>query len=123
MSELRDEFFIGLISIPVLWSGNRDLGLTLTSIWFAIYVISQLHLISMLYLDVGLYPDYDFGTEAGGTSIPDFIESISLLASVIQILFCNTILFAFLALVYSKTKKQTNFDIPSGFHNSPSSED
>ena len=59
----------------------------------------------------------------GGEAIPDFIESISLLVSVIQILFCNTILFAFLALVYSKTKKQTNFDIPSGFHNSPPSQD
>ena len=116
-------FFISLISIPVLWSGNRDLGLKMTSIWFVIYVVSQVHLISMLYLDVGFYPDYDFGSETGRVAIPDFIESLSLLVSVIQILFCNTILFAFLALVYSKTKKQTNFDIPSGFHNSPPSQD
>ena len=116
-------FFIGLISIPVLWSGNRDLGLKITSIWFVIYVISQIHLISMLYLDVGFYPDYDFGAEAGGRSIPNFIESISLLVSIVQILFCNTILFAFLALVYSKTKTRANFDIPSGFHKSPPSQD
>jgi hypothetical protein len=115
--------FLSLISIPVLWSGNRNLGLKITSLWFIIYVISQVHLVSMLYLDVGLYPDYDFGSEAGGERIPDFIESISLLVSVVQILFCNTILFAFLALVYSKTKTKTNFDIPSGFHNPPPSQD
>jgi hypothetical protein len=116
-------FLIGLISIPVLWSGNRELGLKITSIWFFIYLISQVHLISMLYLDVGFFPDYDFGAEADRAVMPDFIESISLLVSVVQILFCNTILFAFLALVFSKTKKKTNFDIPSGFHKSPPSQD
>lgn len=116
-------FFIGLISIPVLWSGNRDMGLKLSTTWFVIYVISQIHLVLMLYLDVGLYPDYDFGDEGGGTQIPDFIESVSLLISAGQILFCNTILFAFLALIYSKTKTPTRFDIPSGFHKPPPSQD
>ncbi len=108
-------FFLGLITIPILWAGQRELGIKLTMYWLGIYVISQLHLIMMFYLGPGLYPEYNFADNSGANFM-EFIQKIWLLLGVGQIIFCNTILLAVILFISSKSKPQTNFDITSAFH-------
>lgn len=108
-------FFLGLMAVPALWGGQRELGFKLTICWLVIYVISQIHLVIMFYTGPGFTPEYNFGS--GGTygDTIAFIEKIWLLISVGQIMLCNTILLSVILFIFSKSKPQTSYDIPSGF--------
>ncbi|MFQ3344017.1 MAG: hypothetical protein ACKVI6_03490 [Candidatus Poseidoniales archaeon] len=110
-------FFLGLITVPILWNGQRHLGLRLTLSWFVIYVIGQINLVLMLYFGPGFYPDYDFGLDSGNSRILDLIETATVIYSIGQILLCNTLLLAVILFISSKAKRKTTFDIPSAFHN------
>jgi hypothetical protein len=104
-------FFLGLMAVPTLWGGQRELGFKLTICWFVIYVISQIHLVMMFYNGPGLIPEYNFGS----SETLDLMEKIWVLISIGQIMLCNTIILAVILFIFSKSKPQTSFDIPSGF--------
>ncbi|MFQ3321868.1 MAG: hypothetical protein ACI9O1_000968 [Candidatus Thalassarchaeaceae archaeon] len=108
-------FFLGLMAIPTLWSGQRELGIRLTMCWFVIYVISQIHIIMMFYIGPGITPEYNFGSGGNYGDAMDVSEKIWVLISVGQIMLCNTILLAVILFIFSKSKTQTSYDIPSGF--------
>jgi hypothetical protein len=108
-------FFLGLMAIPTLWSGQRELGIRLTMCWFVIYVISQIHIIMMFYIGPGITPEYNFGSGGNYGDAMDVAEKIWVLISVGQIMLCNTILLAVILFIFSKSKTQTSYDIPSGF--------
>ena len=105
---------LGLFCIPVLWKGDRGLGIKLVGAWIGINLLGGVVMMWMVS-KVGFYPQLDFGPEAGGTEIPEAINTLSAIASGAQIVICNGILLAILVLVASKSKPETSFDIPSGF--------
>jgi|TARA_B110000495_G_scaffold199587_1_gene213265 hypothetical protein len=107
---------IGLFSVPILWSGQRKLGLQLATTWTLIYIISTLHILAMFSLNGGFYPDYDFGPESGNQKIPELIMRINSIVAYSQTILCNCTLVAIIILVSSKSKPETSFDIPSAFH-------
>ena len=69
----------------------------------------------MFYTGPGFTPDYNFGS--GGTygDTMALVEKIWVLISVGQIMLCNTVLLAVILFIFSKSKPQTSYDIPSGF--------
>ncbi len=105
---------LGLFCIPVLWKGERELGIKLVGAWIGINLLGGIVMMWMIS-KVGFYPQFDFGPEAGGTEIPEAINTFSAIASGAQIVICNGILLAILVLVANKSKPETSFDIPSGF--------
>ena len=48
---------ISAASVPILWSGDRDLGLKLCYFWVSLLMISQV-ITTIIYYDVGFIPEY-----------------------------------------------------------------
>ena len=110
---------IGLFCIPVLWRGDRELGIKLVGAWIGVNFLGGMGMMWMVSR-VGFMPDFDYGPEAEAVDL-EFIETISAIAGWGQIIICNICFLGILGLVASKSKPATSFDIPSGFRpNEPS---
>ena len=104
---------MGLFCIPVLWRGDRELGVKLVGAWIGVNFLGGMGMMWMMSR-IGFMPDFDYGPEAEAVDL-EFIETFSVIAGYGQILLCNVLLLGVLALVASQSKPATSFDIPSGF--------
>jgi len=104
---------IGLFCIPVLWRGDRELGVKLVGAWIGVNFLGGMGMMWMVSR-VGFMPDFDYGPEAEAVDL-EFIETFSAIAGWGQIIICNICFLGILALAASKSKPATSFDIPSGF--------
>ena len=104
---------MGLFCIPVLWRGDRDLGVKLVGAWIGINFLGGMGMMWMVSR-VGFYPDFDYGPEAEVVDL-EFMETLSMVGGYAEIILCNVCFLGILALAASKSKPATSFDIPSGF--------
>jgi len=104
---------MGLFCIPVLWRGDRELGVKLVGAWVGVNFLGGMGMMWMMSR-IGFMPEFDYGPEAEAVDL-EFIETFSVIAGYGQILLCNVLLLGVLVLVVSKSKPATSFDIPSGF--------
>ena len=104
---------MGLFCIPVLWRGDRDLGIKLVGAWIGVNFLGGMGMMWMMSR-VGFMPDFDYGPEAEVVDL-EFIETLSIVGGYAQIILCNVCFLGILALAASKSKPATSFDIPSGF--------
>ena len=104
---------IGLFCIPVLWRGDRELGIKLVGAWIGVNFLGGMGMMWMVSR-VGFMPDFDYGPEAEVVDL-EFIETLSMVGGYAQIIVCNICFLGILALAASKSKPATSFDIPSGF--------
>ena len=104
---------IGLFCIPVLWRGDRELGVKLVGAWIGVNFLGGMGMMWMVSR-VGFMPDFDYGPEAEAVDL-EFIETLSMVGGYAQIIVCNVCFLGILALAASKSKPATSFDIPSGF--------
>ena len=104
---------MGMFCIPVLWRGDRELGVKLVGAWIGVNFLGGMGMMWMMSR-VGFMPKFDYGPEAEEVDL-DFIETFSVIAGYGQILLCNVLLLGVLVLVASQSKPATSFDIPSGF--------
>ena len=104
---------IGLFCIPVLWRGDRELGVKLVGAWIGVNFLGGMGMMWMMSR-VGFMPDFDYGPEAEAVDF-EFIETLSVVSGYAQIILCNVCFLGILALAASKSKPATSFDIPSGF--------
>ena len=89
---------ISAASVPILWSGDRDLGLKLCYFWVATLMISQV-ITTMIYYDVGFIPEYsEFDLEEELEWLY-LVEGVGLAFSLAQIVICNSCLFASIFVV------------------------
>ena len=109
---------ISAASVPILWSGDRDLGLKLCYFWVSLLMISQV-ITTIIYYDVGFIPEYsEFDLEEDLNWLY-LVESVSLALSLTQIVICNSCLFASIFVVSARSKvTQNRYDLDSGFHRS-----
>lgn len=109
---------ISAASVPVLWSGDRNLGLRLCLSWVVVLMISQI-LTTMLYYEVGFIPEYSEFELNGELKWMNYVEKVGLTFSMAQILICNSCLFACIFIVAARSKPPKNgFDLESAFHRS-----
>jgi hypothetical protein len=104
---------MGLFCIPVLWRGDRELGVKLVGAWVGVNFLGGMGMMWMMSR-IGFMPEFDYGPEAEAVDL-EFIETFSVIAGYGQILLCNVLLLGVLVLVASQSKPATSFDIPSGF--------
>jgi len=104
---------MGLFCIPVLWRGDRELGIKLVGAWVGVNFLGGMGMMWMMSR-IGFMPGFDYGPEAEAVDL-EFFETLSLIAGWGQILLCNALLLGILVLVANKSKPSTSFDIPSGF--------
>ena len=104
---------MGLFCIPVLWRGDRDLGVKLVGAWIGVNFLGGMGMMWMVSR-VGFYPDFDYGPEAEVVDL-EFMETLSMVGGFAEIIVCNVCFLGILALAASKSKPATSFDIPSGF--------
>ena len=104
---------MGLFCIPVLWRGDRELGIKLVGAWIGVSFLGGMGMMWMVSR-VGFYPDFDYGPEAEVVDL-EFMETLSMVGGYAEIILCNICFLGILALVASKSKPATSFDIPSGF--------
>jgi len=104
---------IGLFCIPVLWRGDRELGVKLVGAWIGVNFLGGMGMMWMMSR-VGFMPDFDYGPETEAVDF-EFIETLSVVSGYAQIILCNVCFLGILALAASKSKPATSFDIPSGF--------
>jgi len=104
---------MGLFCIPVLWRGDRDLGVKLVGTWIGVNFLGGMGMMWMVSR-VGFYPDFDYGPEEEVVDL-EFMETLSMVGGYAEIILCNVCFLGILALAASKSKPATSFDIPSGF--------
>ena len=104
---------IGLFCVPVLWKGDRELGIKLVGAWIGVNFLGGMGMMWMISR-VGFMPDFDYGPEAPTRDL-EWLETVSAIAGWGQIIICNICFLGILGLVASKSKPATSFDIPSGF--------
>ena len=99
---------IGLFSVPVLWRGDRDLGIKLVGVWIGVNLLGGMGLMWMLTRSGLLMPEFATGRggEEWGASA-ELMETITLVGSWGQIIFCNICFLGILGLVASKSKPPT----------------
>ena len=99
---------IGLFSVPVLWRGDRDLGIKLVGVWIGVNLLGGMGLMWILTRSGLLMPEFATGRggEEWGASA-ELMETITLVASWGQIIFCNICFLGILSLVASKSKPPT----------------
>ena len=109
---------ISAASVPILWSGDRDLGLKLCYFWVSLLMISQV-ITTIIFFDVGFIPEYsEFDLEEDLNWLY-LVEGVSLALSLTQIVICNSCLFASIFVVSARSKvTQNRYDLDSGFHRS-----
>ena len=104
---------MGLFCVPVLWRGDRELGVKLVGAWIGVSFLGGMGMIWM-YSKTGFMPQFDYGYEMDADYF-EFKETFITIAGYGQIILCNACFLGILALVASKSKPATSFDIPSGF--------
>ena len=104
---------MGLFCIPVLWRGDRELGIKLVGAWIGVNFLGGMGMMWMMSR-IGFMPKFDYGPEVEAVDF-EFIETFSMIAGYGQIIFCNVCFLGILVLVANKSKPSTSFDIPSGF--------
>ena len=99
---------IGLFSVPVLWRGDRDLGIKLVGVWIGVNLLGGMGLMWMLTRSGLLMPEFATGRagEDWGATV-ELMETITLVASWGQIIFCNICFLGILGLVANKSKPPT----------------
>ena len=99
---------IGLFSVPVLWRGDRDLGIKLVGAWIGVNLLGGMGLMWMLSRSGLLMPEFATGrdTEEWGASV-ELMEPFYLLMGWGQIIVCNICFVGILGLVASKSKPPT----------------
>jgi len=100
---------IGLFSVPVLWRGERDLGVKLVGAWIGVNLLGGIGLMWIFTRSGLLVPDFAYrdgmDDELGVSA--ELMESITLLMSWGQIIVCNICFLGILGLVASKSKPPT----------------
>ena len=104
---------MGLFCIPVLWRGDRELGVKLVGAWIGVNFLGGMGMIWKMSM-IGFMPDFDYGPGVEAVDI-EFIETFSIITGYGQIILCNVCFLGILALVANKSKPSTSFEIPSGF--------
>ena len=107
---------IGIFSVPVLWSGDRNLGLKMVAGAFSINLLSNLGAQFYLFSGPGFMPDYGFEEAGLDPSFMDSINTLSFVSNIAGLICCNLVLFSVLALVASQTKPMGPVELKSGFH-------
>ena len=103
-------------SIPVLWNGDRDLGLKLASGWLVGFISSQI-ITTLMFYRVGFMPQYSEVGDSGMQLWFDLTETFSLTLSLVQIVICNSCLAALLVVVATRSKiPDKDYDLESAFH-------
>ena len=99
---------IGLFSVPVLWRGDRDLGIKLVGTWIGVNLLGGIGIMWMMARNGLLMPEFATGRgdEEWGASA-ELIESFTLLTGYAQIIVCNICFLGILGLVASKSKPPT----------------
>lgn len=107
-------------SIPVLWNGDRELGLKLVSGWLVGFMSSQI-VTTLMFYRVGFMPQYSEVGDSGMQLWFELTETFSLTLSVVQIVICNSCLAALLVVVAARSKvSDKNYDLESAFHSTDS---
>ena len=96
---------IGLLSVPVLWRGDRDLGIKLVGAWIGVNILGGMGLMWMMSR-IGFMPDFDSSREVEGFD-PEIMEPFYLLMGCGQIIACNICFLGILGLVANKSKPPT----------------
>ena len=96
---------VGLFSTLVLWRGDRDLGIKLVGSWIAINAIGGAGLFWM-FMRIGVIPDFTMNSQDVEVIDLSFVENLTLVIGWGQIIICNGIFLAILALVSMKSKPE-----------------
>ena len=96
---------IGLLSVPVLWRGDRDLGIKLVGAWIGVNILGGMGVMWMM-ARIGFMPDFDSSREVEGFD-PEIMEPFYLLMGWGQIIACNICFLGILGLVANKSKPPT----------------
>ncbi len=96
---------IGLFSVPVLWRGDRELGIKLVGAWIGVNLLGGMGLMWMMSR-VGFMPDFETSREFEAFN-PEIMEPFYLLTGWSQIICCNIFFLGILGLVASKSKPPT----------------
>ena len=107
---------LSVASIPVLWNGDRELGLKLVSGWLVGFMSSQI-VTTLMFYRVGFMPQYSEVGDSGMQIWFELTETFSLTLSLVQIVVCNSCLAALLVVVAARSKvSDKNYDLESAFH-------
>jgi len=100
---------IGLFSVPVLWRGERDLGVKLVGAWIGVNLLGGIGLMWIITRSGLLVPEFAYrgGMDEEWGASAEFMELITLLMSWGQIIVCNICFLGILGLVASKSKPST----------------
>ena len=97
--------FVGLFSTVVLWKGDRELGIKLVGAWIGINTLGGAGLFWMMSR-IGFIPDFANSSQDVEVIDLSFIENLTLVIGGGQIIICNGIFLAILALVSMKSKPE-----------------
>ena len=97
--------FLGFFSTVVLWKGDRDLGIKLVGAWIGINALGGAGLFWMMSR-IGFIPDFARNSEEVEVIDLSFIENLTLVIGGGQIIICNGVFLAILALVSMKSKPE-----------------
>ena len=97
--------FVGLFSTVVLWKGDRELGIKLVGAWIGINTLGGAGLFWMMSR-IGFIPDFANSNQDVEVIDLSFIENLTLVIGGGQIIICNGIFLAILALVSMKSKPE-----------------
>ena len=97
--------FVGLFSTVVLWKGNRELGIKMVGAWIGINTLGGAGLFWMMSR-IGFIPDFANSNQDVEVIDLSFIENLTLVIGGGQIIICNGIFLAILALVSMKSKPE-----------------
>ena len=97
--------FVGLLCTIVLWKEQRELGIKLVGSWIAINFLGGAVLFWM-FTRIGVIPDFTTNSEEIEVIDPSIIEDLTLAIGWGQLVFCNALFLAILALVSAKSKPE-----------------
>ena len=97
--------FVGLLSTVVLRKEQRELGIKLVGSWIAINFLGGVMLFWM-FTRIGVMPDFTTNSEEIEMIDPSIIENLTLAIGWGQLIFCNAMFLAILALVSAKSKPE-----------------
>ena len=97
--------FVGLLCTIVLWKEQRELGIKLVGSWIAINFFGGAVLFWM-FTRIGVIPDFTTNSEEIEVIDQSIIEDLTLAIGWGQLVFCNALFLAILALVSAKSKPE-----------------
>tara|TARA_Y100001936_G_C15943387_1_gene595999 strand:- start:339 stop:959 length:621 start_codon:yes stop_codon:yes gene_type:complete len=99
---------VGLMCTITLWKGERELGVKLMGFWIVINFLGGAGLFWM-FTRIGIMPDFATGDREVEMINTSLIENLTLVIGWGQLIFCNALLVAVLALVSAKSKPEIVF--------------